>query len=286
MDREIIFTNARGKSIRLNDNRPFILTKLEGVSAPATSIYSRRAPYQDGRSFSHVTLEPRVIVIEGAFPKDGDRFENRRRLMEVFNPGLKTFGDLQIQMGTLKKKARCIVDSSPVLPETEGPYQRFQVQLFSPDPYLIDVVETLASMTEWEGGVEFPFTWPTVFAVRSSNQTIEIVNGGDVPAPVRIDFYGPATNPKVEKLETGEFIQVNRTLTANEILSIDTSFGNKTVILKNLSTGEEINAFGYLDLSSVFLSLDVGANTLNYTAGETGVETLVEVRYAGRYIGL
>jgi hypothetical protein len=286
MDREVLFTNARGRSIRLNDKRPFILTKLEGISAPGNSIYTRRAPYQDGQSFSHMSLQPRVIVLEGAFVKDGDRFENRRRLLEVFNPGIKTFGELQIKMGKLTKKAICVVDSSPVLPDDEGIYQRFQVQLFAPDPYLMDLLDTLVTMTEWEGGASFPLEWPTVFAIRSPNQTLEIENAGDVPAPMKIDFYGPATNPKVENLVTGEYIQVNKTLAANEILMIDTTFGNKTVTLKNEDTGEETNAFGYIDLSSVFLSLDVGTNTLNYSADDMGVETLVEIRYAGRYIGL
>jgi hypothetical protein len=79
---------------------------------------------------------------------------------------------------------------------------------------------------------------------------------------------------------------VNKTLATNEILMIDTTFGNKTVTLKNKDTGEETNAFGYIDLSSVFLSLDVGTNTLNYSADDMGVETLVEIRYARRFIGL
>mgnify|MGYP002411558008 CR=1 FL=1 len=116
-----------------------------------------------------------------------------------------------------------------------------------------------------------------MFAGRSTRQQTIIQNNGDVET---------AVNPKVINNNTGEFIQVNREVGADEKLIITTEFGNKRVTLKNTVTGEETNAFGWIDLDSTFFNLDVGDNLMSYSA-DSGQETAkVWIKWRNRYSGV
>lgn len=58
---------------------------------------------------------------------------------------------------------------------------------------------------------------------------MNIVNDGHVETPIEVEFHGPAENPRVTNLTTGEYVQVNRTLTSDDVLFINTAFRNKIV---------------------------------------------------------
>ena len=85
-------------------------------------------------------------------------------------------------------------------------------------------------------------------------------------------------------MSTGEFIRIKRELTSDDILYINTAFGQKKVEI--IRSGVSTDAFDYIDLQSVFFSLQVGDNMLEYTS-ENGLDPQsVEVRYKNRYIGV
>jgi hypothetical protein len=111
------------------------------------------------------------------------------------------------------------------------------------------------------------------------------MNKGDVITPIRIEFYGPASNPSIINETINEFIKVNKELEEDEILIVDTSFGNKKVMIQKGDKTIE-NAFGYIDLDSSFWQLAVGKNIIRYTSDDDSEKARVKISYKNRYIGV
>ena len=111
-----------------------------------------------------------------------------------------------------------------------------------------------------------------------------IINTGHVETPVEIYFHGPAVNPSIKNITTGETIRIIRELTTDDVLYINTGFRQKKVeIIRN---GTRTDAFDYIDLSSRFFSLQVGDNVIEY-ASENGLAPQnVEIYYKNRYLGV
>jgi hypothetical protein len=133
------------------------------------------------------------------------------------------------------------------------------------------------------GGLNFRLKIPTTFSYRGFKN--KVMNDGEVKAPVNIIFYGPAKNPTVTNVTTGEFIGITKELKENEKLIIDTSFDNKLIEIED-AEGNRKNALGYIDLASVFWSLDLGLNILSYTSNNDSIKTKVLVKWKNRYTGV
>lgn len=286
----IIFTNSIGQSVELGDNAPYILTKVEGMGAVSTNIHTQKSPYQDGVTYIDNTLEPRTPAIEVVIlAENEEEMEHyRRKLLQVFNPKLGP-GKLIYEIGNIKREIEAISELAPVFPDAGDFKETMQpglIQLYCPNPLWLDEFETSEEMADWIGGFAFALQLPTMFAGRSSRQNKVIHNAGDVDTPIRFEFLGAAKNPKIVNADTGEYIKVNRTIGDNEKLIITTEFGNKKVVLKNLITGEETNAFGWIDLGSTFFQLKPGDNQLTYDADEGKENAKVWIKWRNRYVGV
>lgn len=286
----VTFINSRGQSIQLGNDAPFIMTKIEGTGAVNVDIQTQKSPFQDGETYIDNLLEPRSISIEIMILADDteEMMKNRRKLLQVFNPKLGE-GKLIYEYGKVKREIKAISELAPVFPDAgdfKDTMQPGLIQLYCPSPFWLDTFIESEEMADWVGGLRFPLQLPMMFAGRSSRQHTVIHNVGDVDTPIVFEFLGPATNPVVTKVDTGEYIKVNREIAANEKLVITTEFGNKKVILRNLDTEEEINAFGWIDLGSTFFQLDPGNNLISYSA-DSGQETArVWIRWRNRYVGV
>lgn len=109
---------------------------------------------------------------------------------------------------------------------------------------------------------EFPFEMsaeaPIEFGQYIPTKTVE--NFGQVEAPVVIKIVGACINPIIENVTTGEMIRFkNLTMDADDVLLIDTTFGQKKVILNDV-----INVFDRLDFSTTFFSLKLGLNEIDF----------------------
>jgi len=284
MSERVIFTNSQGLSVELGNEGPFILTKIEGTGAVNVDIQTQKSPYQDGVSYIGNTLEPRPLSIEVMVLAENlhEMAKHRHKLLQVFNPKLEQ-GKLIYQLGNIKREIKAISELAPVFPENKDfkdTMQQGLIQLYCPDPFWLDNFEISEEITTWIGGISFPLRLPTTFAMAGP-RIINIVNNGDVKTPVKIEIYGPATNPKITLRETGEFIRIKDTLTADDVVVITTEFGNKRVE-KN---GQ--NAFNILDLpDSTFFNLQVGDNVIEFTTEDVSNNANAKISYRNRYLGV
>ncbi len=99
---------------------------------------------------------------------------------------------------------------------------------------------------------------PVIFGNVVPNQYA--YNEGQAEAPVTILIFGACVNPTITNVTTGEFIKFkNLTMDADDVLEIDTTFGQKKVLLN----GD--NVFNKLDFSSTFFNLKTGYNEIDFT---------------------
>ncbi len=281
----IIITNQKGESINLGRQGPFFLEKIEGVGEVGVSIESQKAPYQDGSTYIDNTLENRAINIEGTIITKSNPdalLAARRRMQRVLNP--KT-GEVIItyQQRDQVKEITGIAETTPVFPGGQGSkglyYQKFLLHLLCHQPFWVDSYIESREIVTWIGGMAFPWILPSRFAMKGL-PVINIVNKGDANTPVRIEFKGPATNPKICNHTTGEYIQVKRKLVPSDMLTVTTDFGAKRVEIN----GE--NAFHWIDLNSTFWQLQPGDNIVEYSSDEPTEPAAVVISYRNRYVGV
>ncbi|AGL03663.1 phage tail family protein [Desulfoscipio gibsoniae] len=283
MDR-IVITNQKGESITLGNQAPYFLETIDGVGEVPVAIESQKAPKQDGSTYLDNMLDNRAISIEGTIITKIDPafvLEARRKMQRVLNPKL---GEVTItyHQRDQVREIKGLAETTPVFPGGQGSkglyYQKFLLHLLCHQPFWLDTFYESREMSYLMGGIKFKLILPTVFSYRGFKR--RAVNEGDVATPVEIEFKGPATNPTVNNLTTGEFIKVNRELGEEDVLTINTAFGQKYVRINGQ------NAFHYIDLDSVFWQLVPGENTLSYRSNNDSIKTRVTVKWKNRYVGL
>ena len=98
-----------------------------------------------------------------------------------------------------------------------------------------------------------------------------------------IAFKGPAVNPKVINHTTGEYIEVLKDLTSDQVLHITTGFKKQSVKIEE--NGILTDAYDKINIESTFFELMPGANLLEYTSGETSPND-VAISFRNRYSGI
>lgn len=274
----LMIKNTNGERIILGNQAPFYLEEID--EALGVDIKNQKSPNQDGCTYIDNTLDTRSISIEGIIitktnPNDVD--ECKRKMERVLNPKL---GEVTILHQ--RKEIKAIVETTPIFPSSGGSrgiyYQKYLIHLICHNPFWVDSFTESGEMSYLMGGIKFRLSLPTNFSNRGFRR--KCINDGDVDTPVIIEFKGPATNPTVNNLTTGEFIKVNRSLGEDDVLTISTAFGEKYVRIN----GD--NAFHYIDLDSVFWSLVPGENILSYESNNDSIKTKVTVKWKDRYLGV
>lgn len=210
-------------------------------------------------------------------------------MAQVFNPKLG-LGTLKYEYDGGIKCIACVPDGLPVVPSAvqnsssrTASSQLATINLVAPIPFWTDELSVSNPMSAFIGKFILPFHLPAVIGVQGSKQIF--TNLGDVPTPVTILFKGPATNPVVTNLTTGEFIKINRTLADGDTLTVNTAFGNKRVEITD-SEGNVTNAFNWIDQASTFWNLEVGDNEIEYSADSGQENAIVSITWQNLYVGI
>lgn len=284
---KFIFTNNKGQSVEFSNSAPLFLKTYHGTGGSPADIQTQKSPGQDGETLIDTTLEMRDISLEVVILGDStdEVMRYRRRLSQVFNPKLEP-GVLKFECGDRENEIEAKPNGAPAFPggEARGAlYQECLIEMLATNPCWLDTYTEGREMAAWIGGLSFPLRLPTTFAKEGQEQVFN--NDGDVATPIIAEFYGPATNPRLDNLTTGEFIRIKRDLLAGEKLIINTTFGNKSVMLVD-ADNVETNAMHWIDLDSTFWQLKQGENRIKYNADAGVDKARVKVSWRNRYVGV
>lgn len=279
---KIIFSLSRnGKTIVL-DEPEYGVTDYSGLEATDYDLEKTVNTNYIGERLKRKKILSRLISISADWlGQDDEKSAKRQELIAFFSPfssGTLTVNYMGVER-TIEYEVEAFKINTVNLHETLD----FQADLICMDPMFQDVLQTGDSIATWIRGWKWKFTLPFKMKERGEPQK-NIINTGHVETPVEIYFHGPAVNPSIKNITTGETIRIIRELTTDDVLYINTGFRQKKVeIIRN---GTRTDAFDYIDLSSHFFSLQVGDNVIEY-ASENGLAPQnVEIYYKNRYLGV
>ena len=281
MTRKIIFTFRKGEEELVLDDSSFSVVAYEGLESTDYDMLTEENVGYAGERKRRMKILKRPIAIEFDYLGYEDIPEVRQKLIGFFSP--YSSGNLTVDfMGT----ERAI--------EYEVQKLKFSSQnVFEPISCLLELVcvdpdfqtpyHLMEAISTWVDGWKWKFKLP-FHMKRRGDPRVNIVNDGHVETPIEVEFHGPAENPRVTNLTRGEYVQVNRTLTSDDTLFINTAFRNKTVEIERNGVRED--AFDYIDLGSTFFSLRLGDNLLEYSTQNDLNPQSVIIRYKKRYLGV
>lgn len=281
-DIKLIYENEKGQSIEFSVWSSFFLEDFEGLDGLKNNIYTAKGMNQDGATYISSNLDMRNIVIQGKIKNNANY--NKPRMISILNPKLQ--GKLTVIDGEMTKYIRCRIEKAPTISNDNIP--QFVMSLLCPNPFFYDK-EFKTDIALWQGDFEFPLEIEEqgiLLGHREPSLIVNVINKSDLKCPLRIEFKALATltNPSILNVNTQEFIKINKTMTAGEVISITTGFGDKRVESK--LNGVTTNAFNYIDFQSTFLQLDVGDNLFRYNADENIDNLEVSIWYMPMYLGV
>jgi len=292
---KLTYENERGESVNFSRASLYHVNfkDVSGLSDIRNAIYSFNSMGQDGDTYLGNRIESRDIEIVGYIrERDKQRAQTlRRNLNHILNP--QHTAQLIYEQGDHKRVIGCTVDNAPVF-KREPIFEQFTIQLCCLNPFWREENETRADIAAWIGSFEFPVpqgleipiagTWEIGF--REPSLIVNVYNGGDVRSGLRVDFraLGVVTNPYLLNVITQEFIKLNLTMEAGDVLTVNTGYGQKEVKLRR--NGITTDAFRYLDVDSSYLQLDVGDNLFRYDA-DSNLESLeVTIYHNNLFLGV
>lgn len=264
-------------SIALKDQQERIYTikgyQLESFPLAGGSeikTIKTKAWNQHGDTFIHNYMEANdgeiIFALYTAFKSPEEISAMRKDLASICNP-LNGVIEMTITLNNGEVYKRDIIfTSTPIFPigfeNRNSTWQKVQLQYEANNPFWYSDKTITETFKQSIPSFEFPFEMseevPIEFGTLLPTKTV--INEGQVEAPVTIKIVGACINPIIENITTGEMIRFkNLTMTSEDELLIDTTFGQKKVIKNGVE-----NVFYTLDFSSVFFSLEIGENEIDF----------------------
>jgi hypothetical protein len=282
-------TNEIGESIVFSRSSIFhvnFATDVTGLAEIENEIYSINSMGQDGDTYIGSRIKARDIGIAGYINlRDGVLMrEYRRRLNHVINP--KYTVTVKYEYGDFVRVIDGRVES--VQFGKRKILQPFALEISCLNPFWRKTYKTRDDVASWLGSFQFPVkitpTWKMGY--RQPSYIVNVENQGDVETGIKIEFraLGVVEVPKLLNVNTGEFIQINMTMAAGDVITVNTGYGEKDVSLYR--GGETSDAFRYIDVDSSYMQLAVGDNLFRYSA-DAGLDNLeVSIYNDDLYLGV
>jgi phage-related protein len=289
---KLIYTNERGESLEFGVKSEYFVNiskDVTGISDISNTLYTTSSMGQHGETFISQKIEARDIEIKGSInSRNKDRvLDLRRKAQRILNPELAA--TLKYVYKDFTRVIDVKIDKAPVF-SRKSVLQDFTLQLTCPSPFWRDEIEDKQDIASWIANFEFELEIPEdegiEFAYREPNIIVDAYNEGDVSTGMRIEFRATGTvqQPILLNVNTGEFIQVNATLTAGDVVTINTEYGQKNVTIER--DGVTQDYFRYIDVDSTFMQIEIGDNIFRYDAA-AGLDLLeVTLYHTNKYLGV
>lgn len=281
----LILENAAGDQLTFGMESPFTISEISGLDAPEATISTADVALMDGAKYISAKANMRQLNI--AFAIEYEAAKNR----------LAVYNVLQI-----KQPVKMIYNSEYRNVYAEGFIQNVNISHFAmkqivtctilcPEPYFKSVQMAVDEMRNVIDSFHFPFSSTAepqlVFGYFATDVGITVENAGDVECGMIIELYASdtITNPKIYDYITQEFIGLNVTMQAADLITIDTNAGHKTATL--LRNGVETNIFNSVIQNSTWLQLAAAGSTFVYEVGSGNASSLsVTFKHTDLYEGV
>lgn len=224
-----------------------------------------RGKNDDGSYEEDGRYETRSLVLTGSFlPTSPDNIPlARARLAQVFN-SVRNPTQLIVNEDPPRYLSVRLNGKTAVTTVQPSGLSTFSVELLAADPIKYSLSESSSSVGAGArlGGWTYPRTGGRFYATPVFPNTISITNDGNYTAYPVITIIGPATDPRIELVETGDFLDFSITLDEGQFLQIDPR--DKSVLYNGA-----VSRRGALSLDSTWPVIPPGTWHFRYTALES-----------------
>lgn len=271
------YVNENGGSLIFEYSHGYLISKPNGIDTVAVNLSQAQGINQVGSTVESKTVQPRPVTISGILV-GADQAARKEELVSVIRPDLA--GKLYADDYYLDVHAT----ATPTI-EAKPKFSRFQFSVNAPYPYWRKdntISQALAGIQK-----QFKFPWNISRAYRfgqwMETQFMNIRNGGQVPVPFTITFFAKndVVNPRITNVQTGETMMLNKSMVTGERVVVEITHDRTYV-----TSSEDGNIRGALDLDSTLFRLGVGDNVLKPEA-DSGLKQLeVQINFATEIVGV
>lgn len=255
--------NDKGEALSLTNNKNYTVYKITGLTPPTINISQSDNSTMDGGTINNVRMGARNLVIYMTI--EGDVETNRINLYKYFPPK-KT-----VSVYFSNDTRNVVIQGTVELIECDlfANKQVAQISIICPKPYFKAVDTLITSFSDVNSLFQFPFSINESGIEISnivSNIRKNIINVGDVESGIVIELFatgGNVVNPVVYDVFNRKYIKLNLTLLQSDLITINTSQGEKSITLTR--GGVVSNAMGYMTPDSDWLQLQAGDNVFTYS---------------------
>lgn len=273
------YRSPRGVELDLANNRRFLLSGVDGMTAASVDISATEFAAHDGDFINNLHTTPRSIVLYFTIYQ-GENVENvKREVLSIIKPK---------QTGVLywDYEGRAL-EISGVVEEIE--MQRFadsvvmQITIYCSAPYwenaayIVQKIELIMKLHYFK--VAFPQNEGIVMGYYNLDLTKSFENDGDAEtgAVITIIATGDITNPLLERSD-GVYFGVNETMQSGDSIEICTIKGKKTV------TKNGVNILQKVKEGSTWLQLEVGENVFTISEAGGTANMYFTFKYKQKYV--
>lgn len=280
---QLQYINAKQQSLSLGEDSDFALIDLTGINPPKANIQIQSIAGFDGATFVNASVNPRNLVL--TLQLHGDVEANRQKLYESFK--MKQKGTLIYTSERIQAQIEAYVEALEI-PPMSWPVKAL-ISLLCPQPYFEALEDILTDISFIESTFAFPLQLTESgieMGIVVPSEAVNLFNPGQLSVGMKIRYTanGEVVNPKLINTQTLEFIELQTTMLAGDILTITTEVGKKRI--ERLRSGETANLFNTLVLGSTFLQLEEGDNVLYATSSSGSSSLFTEITFRPKYSGV
>jgi len=259
----------------------WVLLDLDGWwTLPEVDLPDEQRSFHEEGSYSYEgRYLARVVTLRGYFKpatsSAADLVRARNKLLAVCQ-ATRTETTLVvreelIKQATVRISARPLIATGRTTGETA-----FEVTMRASDPrkYSTDirVVSTgLAELTQ--NGRTYNREYPMLYGALSSTGYVTLENAGTATTPLVIEFTGQVTNPRVTNSETGEYFQINTSLSGAPGTSAIIDTGLHTASVNGVVQGT------FIQTGSRYFNGSGASTILFFSAAAYDASALMTVRF-------
>lgn len=269
--------NTNGEIFELtHDFSDYYVTKVEGLTPPATTINTAKAGIIDGTFFNSASVEERNIVI--SLTINGDIEANRQKLYRIFPR--KTACTVYFKNANRDVKIQGYVET--IEADLFSKREKAQISIICPRPYFEDLATIYAELAATLAMFEFPFAIeednPIPFSEATDYPIAEIMNEGDAEAGciINIEVNDTIQGIKIINTSTQQFFYLDSAFVDHDKITISTISGQMGVTRER--GGTKANILNYVGANSTWLRLAPGVNYFTYTIDDGDTED-VEITF-------
>jgi hypothetical protein len=269
----------------------YLAVGAKGLGMPSLSVNSDKLPYAPGSRLRRIATPPSKVdlplFIQAASAAALEQLLDN--LSGWVLPGTENDDEpstVRFQVlatdGTSREiEGVCLggLDNEDTVEAMGDTWQNLVLSFEVSDPYWQDTTDTTHTFTSGAGVRSWWAYWPydltpsNVFAEETISQT------GQIETWPVWTITGPGSTPTLANLTTGASLELDVTLAAGDVVTIDTRPRQKTVTNQN-----GVNLFPSLSAASELWALAKGSNTLRVGMSSATIASALSLSYRRRWV--